>query len=230
MELRRSLGLFIWGVLKRGYLWLPPIFLDPFDVNKKVVQPMMPETWKFELPWSPEWAPLVLIGLLVWAAVLTFHEHRSRESIKKPDWREEDVVQYILANSKLMRWERAGDRLVENIEIALRDAARCGSIQAWGRPENKNNEQTRPTERSIPQDYWDNGRFNIFRGTSSGKNKKTVYTINLYGTGDYRDVRFNKREILKEWPSANIVRRLLDIKRPARIRLTKGTEVKNVTG
>ena len=69
--------MFLGGILRRFWVWSPAILLDPYDLWDKLVKPMLPGSG-FSLPWSPDWAPLVLIGLIFWAAFLTFHELRTR--------------------------------------------------------------------------------------------------------------------------------------------------------
>ena len=217
------------GIIKRFYLWAPAVVLDPFDLYEKLVKPVLPEGLRFDLPWSPDWAPLVLIGLIAWAALLTFHEHRLRPIIR-PNWREEDVVTYLLGKSKFMRGRRAEDGLIDEIELALRDAARRGAIHSWGRPLTEGSASVSRTERPIPEENWDADDFNIFDGVGTDGNKPLRRRINIYGTNKYRDVKFNKKEIVKEWPRAIWFSRILDTRRWARIRLTKGERVKGGPG
>ena len=233
MELLRSTSLLVRGVIKRFYLWAPVVVLDPFDLYDKLIKPLLPEGWKFDLPWSPDWAPLVLIALIVWAALLTFHELRLRPTIRPtiwPNWREEDVVTYLLGKSKFMRGRLAEDGLIDEIELALRDMARRGAIHSWGRPWREDGASVSRTEKPIPEENWDTDHFNIFDGVGTDGNKSLRRRINIYGTKNYGNVKFNKNEIVKEWPRAMWFSRLLDIRRWARIRLTKGERVKDGKG
>jgi len=205
------------------------VVLDPFDLYDKLIKPLLPEGWEFDLPWSPDWAPLVLIALIVYAAFLTFHELRLRPTIQ-PNCRDEDVVTYLLGKSKLMRRRCADDSLIDEIELALRDMARRGAIHSWGRPWREDGASVSRTERPIPEENWDTDHFNVFDGVGTDGNKPLRRRINIYGTINYRDVRFNKNEIVKAWPRAMWFSRVLDMRRRARIRLTKGERVKDGTG
>jgi len=226
--LAQSMSLFLGGIIKRFYLWTPIVVLDPFDLNQKLVQPMLPEAWKFQLPWSPDWAPVVLIGLIFWAAVLTFHEHR-RYRPGRPDWDENDVAKYLLASSKMMMRLSTNDRLINKIELSIRDAARCGTIRVWGRPRRNPGGVTPATEQPIPENYWEHGRFNIYKGLTTDGKGRNVRRVNIEGTRDYSDLKFNRKEIMMAWPKTNFLQRMLDIGRYDRVRLTTGTRVKNGT-
>ncbi len=73
-----SVGLFLWGVLRRFFLWLPPLVLDRADALGVYAQ------YRSRLPLpvvgTVDWViGHALIGfgmLLAWAAVLTYHELR----------------------------------------------------------------------------------------------------------------------------------------------------------
>lgn len=225
MEFFQSIKILLFGVIKRVYVWLPAIFLDPFDINKKLVQPMLPETLKFDLPWSSDWASVVLTGLIIWAVFVTFHEHRSRVSKPKANWSETDILRYLLVDSKLLLWKRANDRLVEQIELALRDAAISEHISTWGRPRNKGDEPGLPSETPIPPDNWVHDRFSILHGVSTIKGRRYKKT-EFYGSNNYLEVRFNKGEILKMWPKTNTLLRVFDFRAFMRKKIINGKRVR----
>lgn len=160
MEYLESAKLLTYGILKRFLLWAPALILNPFDVNKKLVQPVLPDAWKFDLPWSPDWAVVVLICLIFWAAICTFNEHRSHTK-PRPNWNVNDVLGYILKESKMLSRRAASDRLINEIEVELRDAARDGRIKVWGRPYDTKISGAPATEREIPQEHWDNYTYQI---------------------------------------------------------------------
>ena len=57
-----SLGVFIWGILKRAYCWAPAILLDPFDIYNRFIRPNLPEGRQEELDLPPGLFPYVLVG------------------------------------------------------------------------------------------------------------------------------------------------------------------------
>lgn len=74
MELLRSTQQLLSGILRRFYIWTPALLFFPYDLWKRLINPTLPETVQFDLPWSPNWAPWTLIGLIFLATVLTYHE------------------------------------------------------------------------------------------------------------------------------------------------------------
>jgi hypothetical protein len=76
MELLKSAALFAKGILKRFYYWVPPIFLDPFDLYEHYIQHWLPAGAPERLA-IPTWVGLLAFALLFgWAALRTFHELR----------------------------------------------------------------------------------------------------------------------------------------------------------
>ncbi len=86
MELAKSAGQFLFGILRRFWIWAPAFLLDPYDLWRQLIKPMLPEKYQVDLPWSTDWAPWVLMGLIVWAAIITYHElnQRTRSPTSKP--------------------------------------------------------------------------------------------------------------------------------------------------
>lgn len=77
VALLRSIALFLWGILKRFYLWLPAILLDPFDLYNKYIKLRLPPEWQEDIEMPSEAFPYVLAGGLIWASVMTYHELRT---------------------------------------------------------------------------------------------------------------------------------------------------------
>ena len=82
-EILTSLRLFVWGVLKRVYLWAPSVLVGPIDWYDKFVKPMLPTSLQLEVTLPTDLFPYLLgIGLLA-AAVITYHEERVPSVTKK---------------------------------------------------------------------------------------------------------------------------------------------------
>lgn len=218
MEIFRSAALFFLGVLRRFYIWLPPVLLDPFDVNKKVVQPMLPDNLRFELPWSPDWAPFVLFGLLIWAAVLTYHEVREKHlvSSSKPDMPAKKAYRYLVMDSKWALGRDLGHddcKLAFDAEGALRDAASIGKIHVWGRTSQRLGPEFSETLQEIPREYWREARLDLWSLVSSDHKIALSSKSGTSSTEIYDDVRFSEEEIKQAWPPAGILKRATDRKR-----------------
>ncbi len=74
--------LFLWGVLRRFYLWAPAILLHPFDLYNRYIRLLLPEGRRAEWSLPATLFPYVLAVGLLWAAVLTYHEQRGRSTEK----------------------------------------------------------------------------------------------------------------------------------------------------
>lgn len=80
MEVARSAGIFLLGVIKRFYFYLPALLLDPFDFYEKYLRAWIQrEFWPSaprELAVSP-WITWSLLGVgLILACVMTYHDLR----------------------------------------------------------------------------------------------------------------------------------------------------------
>ncbi len=73
-EFFKSIRLFLWGIIKRIYIWLPAFLLDPFDFFNRYIYPKREEP----LDMPSDWFPWVLGILVLWAGLRTFHELRSK--------------------------------------------------------------------------------------------------------------------------------------------------------
>lgn len=74
MELFASALAFFWGVLRRFYYWAPAILLDPFEFYERYLRPHVGR----DIDMPSEWFPVALGGGMTWAALLTYHELRSK--------------------------------------------------------------------------------------------------------------------------------------------------------
>lgn len=86
MDLGKSAGEFLYGILRRFWVWAPALVLNPYDLWRQLIKPMLPEKYQVDLPWSVDWAPWVLVALIAWAAILTYHElnQRTQSPANKP--------------------------------------------------------------------------------------------------------------------------------------------------
>ena len=71
--MRESIHLFLVGLLKRAYYWVPPIFLDPFDVYNRYLKHVF-HTGDIEMP--SKWGLIAFVIMIFWAAIMTYHELR----------------------------------------------------------------------------------------------------------------------------------------------------------
>ena len=136
MQICRSLGLFASGILRQFWVWAPAFLLDPYDLWNRLVKPIIPQDQQFDLPWSPDWAPYVLVALIGWAALLTYHELRvsGPSESPKPDMPGREAFRYLLIKSKWAVGRRWKDgNLYVDVESELRDKAHNGRLTVWAR-------------------------------------------------------------------------------------------------
>ena len=74
MELPISIRLFVWGIIKRYYYWLPFVLLDIFDLWERYIQPCLSYLFGKDIGMPPTWIFIVIP--VVWAGILTYHELR----------------------------------------------------------------------------------------------------------------------------------------------------------
>ena len=70
-EFFESCWLFVWGILKRFYIWIYAFILDPLDLYNRYINP---KKEPFNMP--SEYFPLVLGVLVFIAGFITFHKLR----------------------------------------------------------------------------------------------------------------------------------------------------------
>jgi len=77
MEYLKSAWLFFWGILKRIYLWAPALLLNPaVDIFNNFINPQLPEKLRMPMNIPSSWGFGLLLVLIAWAAILTYHELR----------------------------------------------------------------------------------------------------------------------------------------------------------
>jgi len=206
MELFRSFSQFIAGIFKRFLIWAPALFLDPYDLWARLIRPMLPDGYKFDLPWSPDWAPILLIGLIGWAAFLTFHEMRLQiRHTPCPDMKLKDALVWIVGTHHLFGDDNP-QRTADALNL-LRQAARLGRINSWGKsdplPALADTEPLSP----IPPDFWVSNQISYleFLRDMRGQTEKVKFN-----TEDerYTDVHFNRSEIRQQFKRPAIFRRV----------------------
>lgn len=80
MELLTSLRLFLWGVIKRFYYWMPFILLDTFDLWERYLKPFFNGRFGGDVELPPETIVIITAFGLAWAAFLTYHDLRKQHS------------------------------------------------------------------------------------------------------------------------------------------------------
>ncbi len=212
MELCHALREFLWGILRRFWLWIPAFVLDPYDIWDRIVKPMLPPEVQFDLPWSPGWAPIVLLALIGWAAFLTYFELRKRmPAQRRPDASVRWLFDYLNNKSVWAIGDSNDDgNLVFRIEAEIRDAAKAGRITVWGRIYPSNHVTTSSTQTDIGKDYWLNAMFDLTTiCTGKDKTSKTE-GVDKYVSPIFEDLKVNKAECFNEWPKSSWVRLLCD--------------------
>ena len=97
---RLSLRDFAGGVLRRWFLWVPTLLLDPFDFYERYLRAMLPPQYQVDLT-LPVWAfPLVLCGGLVLASFATFHELHARVGLDRKRIALADLLEGALARGQ----------------------------------------------------------------------------------------------------------------------------------
>src|SRR5208283_4419986 len=71
-----STKLFFKGLLKRAYFWIPPIFLDPFDLYRVYIRPLLPREYQRDIIIPSEWALIAFMLMILFASIMTYHELR----------------------------------------------------------------------------------------------------------------------------------------------------------
>lgn len=80
-----SASVFLFGVVRRWYMWAGAILLNPFDFYNRLIMPHLPIAWQKEYEMPSAVGILVLIGLLMWAGVCTYHELNQRKHRETSD-------------------------------------------------------------------------------------------------------------------------------------------------
>ena len=127
MELLKSVWFFGLGMLRRCWIWLPGIFLGPFDFYNTYIRFRLPEQWQGHLN-LPSVLFLPAIGLLLfWSAGLTYHHLRRRipngPSIRvhiHPD----SLIEKVHVSVSF-------DLLIENVSGPVAEFVGSISVESW---------------------------------------------------------------------------------------------------
>lgn len=209
MDIVHSSIQFFCGILRRAYMWAPAFILDPYDLWNRIAKPVFDIKW--DLPWSTDWAPWILAGLLVWTGILTYHELRMRlpPEDTRPDMTLRAAFLYLISDSNwsMSRSYDGGDIVVQATK-AVSDAAHSGRLKSWGcRYSNYGN----VSQALIPTLAWSSPHnlswFSIILDdVVQGRDVLSHPTED----GGYRDVMVSRRQIEQLWPKASLGARLLD--------------------
>jgi hypothetical protein len=160
----------------------------------------------------------LVVGVAIGTVLLPeiWHAIRDHAFPPKPrsDWDLHDAVDHLRVRSKWAIGRVYSDNeqhiLEEDIDEAIRDAATQGRITIWGRPAQTGAEAlfSRGTEIPIPQRDLQN--MSIDLTTIDDVTAPYGAVLRAHAQDQFRFLRVNKREILKEWPAAFRGRLLLD--------------------
>jgi hypothetical protein len=211
MEVLRSLSEFLWGIGRRFWLWLPTFIFDPFDFYDRIIKAQLPEPWRIDIPFPSGIAFYALIGLLLWAAVLTFHEKRKAlgNLALDPDASAREAYRRLILHA---RWglgrDPADKGFYEDISKELRDKARLGLFRVWAREDGGAFAPPNAIREIIP-DEWDHLNFCLASCMGAGPWARLL---------DYSgerlnvliDASINQAQLRSVWPAANIFQKLMD--------------------
>jgi hypothetical protein len=137
-EVLRSFGAFLWGIVRRCFLWLPSLLLDPFDYYNQYLKQILPEAYRINFRMPGEYFGLALgIGISV-AGILAYHEVRKKnlefEALLAPrlelayvptdpgcrsDEQARGAVTPTVTRSFYVRVKNISARTVENVQVKL---------------------------------------------------------------------------------------------------------------
>ena len=169
---------------------------------------MLPDGYKFDLPWSSDWALPVLIGLIAWAALLTFHEQRKRatDADLNSDAPVQEVFRYLILDSKwALGHSGSDDNFYTDVEGEIRGAASLKRVRVWARPTPKfGTGGFMETPFEVSSDFWGNGTFDLTTciGQATETGRITDYSSHPHWTW-HEDVRLNWSQVKAVWPKAN---------------------------
>jgi hypothetical protein len=127
----------------------------------------------------------------------------------RPDMDFKDAFAYLMTRSKWSlgrQYKPTGPRfLEEDVESVMRNAAAQGGITVWGEPREEN--LFGNTQVAIPPSDWENTSFDLTRVIS----ELPATTYRLRGDApDYDNLFACEAQVRREWPSAFLLRLLLD--------------------
>ncbi len=65
METIKSAIYFFWGIIKRFYIWLYGLLLDPFDLYQKYIDPIIQKRYGVHIDMPSKWGLLIFILLII---------------------------------------------------------------------------------------------------------------------------------------------------------------------
>lgn len=231
MEVLQSLGEFLRGIGRRFWLWAPALLLDPFDLYDRIIKPALPEEWRVTIPFPSEPALYVLVGLVVCAAVLTYHELRMHlPKHPSPDMKIKDAIDYVVNDSRADIPRRAPQILpngrtehyqgFEHSEacILLNEKANEGRLVIFGRIDMRPGSIGHVYElskRPIPVDYWLRAQLDfhsVFYDTAVRPQTRPLDsdTIPMTKMPTFTDLHVCRRQLQTMWPRKRFWRKCLD--------------------
>ena len=195
--LYRSFREFVGGILHRAYYWGFALILDPGDVYGR----MAPPTW-WRPPSLPDpWPWVILAALVLWCAVLTYHELRIKHGAKPrgidADMTATELFSYLMEQTKFVEHDEFIDRL-EAARDSFADQARMGRLAIWGRRGGAGWGEKPPPLEQISGDFWTLGRLSL-NSIHDGLQGRTVHTSNA----EFSDIRVNREQASLIWPKAS---------------------------
>jgi len=215
MEFGRSLGAFVLGILRRFWVWVPALLLDPYDLWARVIKPMLPTEHSFDLPWSVDWAPFILALLIFWAAFLTYREiWRQAVREPRPNMRFAEIVSRIVGTQNY--WSGNNPNHVAEALRIIREKARLGLIDVWARERTANADwQEKEPLRPIHRDYWQNYQFDYLDFLRDPKGQTELAKSTSRGE-IFKDFYFDRDQIRREIYRPSLWARLQRMKMPWR--------------
>lgn len=121
----------------------------------------------------------------------------------QPDWPIGKVFNQLVYDSRWGVAKPISGETVFDAEVALRDAARLGLIQIWGREFHWEIPLAMYSIEPIPKEYWASADFNMtycFLGNGGRTRPREK------GIKTFHDLFANKSQINERWPSASLWR------------------------
>jgi|SRR3972149_11281640 len=93
-----STKLFLGGILKRFYYWIPPIFLDLFDLYNRYIKKLLPANYQQDINMPYSLGLLIFILMILWAGLMTFHELHKISEKEIKNIKAETIEEYLSLN------------------------------------------------------------------------------------------------------------------------------------
>ena len=143
--------------------------------------------------------------------------HRSREV--KSNFTAYEAFEYVLMRSAWCIGRSYSDgTLLGEINLLLRDAAYQKRIIVFGRFVDKTQAVRESPLGPIPASFWATGEFNYAACLEPWLGVPGVQQIGPNGTIQYRDVKFDRYQVLATWKRASLRARFFDKQRQSRAR------------